>query len=146
MAKSRNGISGDGWSGSRTCCAAGRARHSSRLSAGWASALLNTAFVERVNLTVRQSVAASARRTWSTAQERAQLLLHLEWWRVYYHFVRPHRSLRIALGQPLERGGKRIPQRYRQRTPAMAAGLTSRRWTAREVLAVPLPAEPIDAG
>jgi IS1 family transposase len=46
------------------------------------SGKLNTAFVERVNLTVRQSVAALARRTWSTAQERAQLLLQLEWWRI----------------------------------------------------------------
>jgi len=110
------------------------------------SGKLNTAFVERVNLTVRQSVAALARRTWSTAQEGAQLLLHLEWWRMYYHFVRPHRSLRRALEQPLERGGKRIPQRYRQRTPAMAAGLTSRRWTARDILAVPLPPHPMGAG
>jgi IS1 family transposase len=110
------------------------------------SGRLNTAFVERVNLTLRQSVAALIRRTWSTAQEGAQLLLHLEWWRAYYHFVRPHRSLRITLGQPLWRGGKRIPQRYRQRTPAMAAGLTSRRWTAREVLALPLLLEPMGAG
>ena len=46
------------------------------------SGKLNTAFVERVNLTMRQSVAALARRTWSTAQEGAQLLVHLEWWRV----------------------------------------------------------------
>ena len=40
------------------------------------------------------------------------------------HFVRPHASLRVALGQPLERGGRRQRQRYRQRTPAMAAGLS----------------------
>jgi IS1 family transposase len=110
------------------------------------SGRLNTAFVERVNLTLRQSVAALVRRTWSTAQEVPQLLLHLEWWRACYHFVRPHETLREMLAQPRERGGKRLPQRYRQRTPAMAAGLTSRRWTAREVLAVPLPPEPIGAG
>ncbi len=29
-------------------------------------------------------------------------------------------------------------QRYRQRTPAMAAGRTNRRWTVREVLCCPL--------
>ena len=45
------------------------------------SGKLNTAFVERLNLTVRQSVAALIRRTWSTMQEAPQLLLHLEWWR-----------------------------------------------------------------
>ncbi len=103
------------------------------------SGRLNTAFIERVNLTVRHGVAALARRTWATSQQAPQLLAHLEWWRAYYHFVRPHASLQIALMQPRERGGKLTAQRYRQRTPAMAAGRTHRRWTAREVLSRPLP-------
>jgi hypothetical protein len=110
------------------------------------SGRLNTAFVERVNLTIRQSVAALARRTWATVQDAPHLLIHLECWRGYYHFVRPHAALRVALAQPIGRGGKRVPQRYRQRTPAMAAGLTSRRWTVREVLTLPLPPEPMGAG
>jgi hypothetical protein len=103
------------------------------------SGRLNTAFIERVNLTIRHGVAALARRTWATSQQSPHLLAHLEWWRAYYHFVRPHASLRVALVQPRERGGKLVAQRYRQRTPAMAAGRTNRRWTAREVLACPLP-------
>src|SRR6516162_9746120 len=103
------------------------------------SGRLNTAFIERVNLTVRHGVAALARRTWATAQQSPSLLAHLEWWRAYYHFVRPHESLRVALKQPRERGCKLLAQRYRQRTPAMAAGRTHRRWTAREVLSCPLP-------
>jgi len=103
------------------------------------SGRLNTAFIERVNLTVRHGVAALARRTWATSQQTPQLLAYLEWWRAYYHFVRPHQSLRVALMQPRERGSKRLAQRYRQRTPAMAAGRTNRRWTAREVLSCPLP-------
>jgi len=107
------------------------------------SGRLNTAFVERVNLTIRQGVAGLTRRTWATAQAAPSLLVHLEWWRAYYHFARPHASLRVALAQPRERGGRRVPQRYRQRTPAMAAGLTSRRWTVREVLALPVPPAPV---
>jgi transposase InsO family protein len=103
------------------------------------SGKLNTAFIERVNLTIRHGVAALARRTWATAQQSPQLLAHLEWWRAYYHFVRPHEALRVRLVQPRERGSKLVAQRYRQRTPAMAAGRTHRRWTAREVLACPLP-------
>ena len=67
--------------------------------------------------------AALTRRTWATAQTSTGLLLHLEWWRGYYHFVRPHRGLRVALAQPRQRDGHRLPQRYRARTPAMAAGL-----------------------
>jgi len=106
------------------------------------SGRLNTAFIERVNLTVRHGVAALARRTWATAQQSPHLLAHLEWWRAYYHFVRPHESLRVRLGQPRERGGNRLAQRYRQRTPAMAAGRTNQRWTAGEVLRSPLPPVP----
>jgi hypothetical protein len=103
------------------------------------SGRLNTAFIERVNLTIRHGIAALARRTWATAQQSPPLLAHLEWWRAYYHFVRPHQSLRVALVQAHERGGKLVAQRYLQRTPAMAAGKTNRRWTAREVLSYPLP-------
>jgi transposase InsO family protein len=102
------------------------------------SGRLNTAFIERVNLTVRHGVAALARRTWATTQQAPHLLAHLEWWRAYYHFVRPHQALRVALAQPRERGGNLAAQRYRQRTPAMAAGRTNHRWNVREVLAYPL--------
>ena len=102
--------------------------------------------MERVNLTIRQGVAAVARRTWATAQEAPALLVQLEWWRGYYHFVRPHASLRMALAKPIERGGRRVPRRYEQRTPAMAAGLTSWRWTVRELLLVPLPPTPVGGG
>ena len=129
-----------------------RVTHVMRLGTGAALAValqglglsgrLNTAFIERVNLTIRHGVAALARRTWATAQQAPQLLAHLEWWRAYYHFVRPHTSLRVVLVQPRERGGKLMAQRYRHRTPAMAAGRTSRRWTAKEVLSYPLPPVP----
>ena len=110
------------------------------------SGRLNTAFVERVNLTIRHGVAALARRTWATAQAAPSLLAHLEWWRGYYHFVRPHASLRVPLAQPVERGGRRPARRYRQRTPAMAAGLTRWRWTVRDLLLFPLPPGPVGAG
>jgi hypothetical protein len=103
------------------------------------SGRLNTAYIERVNLTIRHGIAALARRTWATTQKSPHLLAHLEWWCAYYHFVRPHEALRVALMQPRERGGKRLAQRYRQRTPAMAAGRTNRRWNVREAIAFPLP-------
>ena len=106
------------------------------------SGRLNTAFIERVNLTIRHAVAALARRTWATAQQSPHLFAHLEWWRAYYHFVRPHHSLRVAFAEPRARGGNRLAQRYRQRTEAQAAGKTNRRWTAGEVLCYPLPPLP----
>ena len=80
------------------------------------SGRLNTAFIERVNLTVRHGVAALARRTWATAKPAPQLLAHLEWWRAYYHFVRPHVTLRMSLMQPAaargQTGGATVPTTY----------------------------------
>ncbi len=52
------------------------------------SGRLNTACIERVNLTVRHARAALARRTWATAKPAPQLLAHLEWWRAYDHGCR----------------------------------------------------------
>jgi IS1 family transposase len=51
--------------------------------------LIQTAFIERVNLTIRRGVAPLMRKTWSLAQNPEQLLLHIAWWRSYYHFIRP---------------------------------------------------------
>jgi hypothetical protein len=88
---------------------------------GW-SGKLQTASVERVNLTVRQSIAALTRRTWATAQTAVGLQHQVAWWRGYYHFVRPHLGLR---------------QHGRACTPAMAVGLTTHRWTTAEFLGYP---------
>ena len=122
-----------------------RAALTSALQGLGLSGRLNTAFVERVNLIIRQSIAVLVRRTWSTAQVTPQLHAHIQWWQAYYHFSRPHASLRLVLAQPMDRGGKRLPLRYRQQTPAMAAGLTSRRWTVCDLLAVPLLRDPVGA-
>ena len=110
-----------------------------RLMALGLSGKLNTAFVERLNLTLRQGVALLNRRTWGVAQTREGLKVYVEWWRGYYHFIRPHTSLRVALARPIARKGRQIPKRYLSRTPAMAAGVTDHRWTVREFLSYPLP-------
>lgn len=93
---------------------------------------INTSYIERFNLTLRQLVSALKRRTWALAQTREALLNQLEWSRAYYHFVRFHSSL--ALGQE-------VPWAQRGRTPAMAAGLTNHRWRSLDILTMPLVAE-----
>jgi IS1 family transposase len=103
------------------------------------SGRVTTAFVERANLTLRRGVAGLARRTWATAQSAPQLLAHLEWWRAYYHFARPHGGLGRPLAEPVERDGRRLPRRARRRTPAMALGVTDHPWTVVELLTYPLP-------
>jgi len=102
------------------------------------SGRINTAFVERLNLTIRQGVSLLMRRTWGRAKYSPELGLHLLWWRGYYHFVRYHASLRVEFAQPIERKGKQIACRYRSRTPAMAAGLATRRWSVLELISKPM--------
>ncbi len=110
-----------------------------RLRGAGLSGKINTAFVERLNLTIRQCVSKLTRRTWGPAHFSPELMDHLEWWRGYYHFVRYHESLAEVLEHPHKRKGRQQPRRYRHRTPAMAAGLTDRRWTVKELLNYPLP-------
>jgi len=100
---------------------------------------INTAFVERVNLTIRQGVSKLTRRTWGRTQYSSELLEHLYWWMAYYHFVREHESLRVKLGTPQARKGKQRARKYKKRTPAMAAGVTGRRWSVMELISFPLP-------
>jgi IS1 family transposase len=110
-----------------------------RMQAVGLSERINTSFIERLNLTIRQCVSKFTRRTWGPTRYKSELMEHLAWWRSYYHFVRYHESLEVKLSTPIERKGKQRVQRIRQRTPAMAAGLTDRRWAVKELLGYPLP-------
>ena len=82
------------------------------------SVKLNTSFVERLNLTIRQGSAYLGRRTICQARQKECLNDHLELLRCHYNFVRPHRALKF---------GREV------RTPARQAGLTSRALTLREI-------------
>jgi hypothetical protein len=82
-------------------------------------------------------VSKLTRRTWGTAHYASELVEHLYWWLAYYHFVRNHESLRLKLDQPLLRKGQQRPLQYRRLTPAMAAGLTAKRWSVMELLSYP---------
>jgi transposase InsO family protein len=91
---------------------------------------IQTAFIERVNLTIRQGIAPLHRKTWSLAKSQQSLLIHVHWWRSYYHLARPHESLRVRIPG--------LKRRYRQRPPAMAAGFTDHIWTVGEIISLPL--------
>jgi IS1 family transposase len=111
----------------------------SRLKANGLSGNINTSFIERANLTIRQSVSKLTRRTWGPSQLSSELEDHLYWWLAYYHFARPHESLRVRMEEPVQRKGKQRPRQYQKMTPAMAAGLVDRRWSVRELINYPLP-------
>ena len=77
------------------------------------SETLNTSFVERLNLTIRQGSAYLRRRTPCHARREDHLRGHVELLRCHYNFVRPHRSLKFG--------------RESRTPPAMQAGLVSAR-------------------
>jgi IS1 family transposase len=107
---------------------------------------INTAFVERINLTIRQHVAAVGRRVSTLCKGAAGLRQQLVLYQVYYNFCLPHASLRLPLPQPEPTHGHGSAKRWQPRTPAMAAGLTDHVWSLREVLLFRVPPWPQPAG
>jgi IS1 family transposase len=106
---------------------------------GWT---INTAFVERLNLDLRQRVAAIGRRVNTLCQGAAGLQQQLVLFQVYHNFVLPHASLRQPLTAPMAPNGKGSAKVGRPCTPAMAAGLTDHVWSLTEVLRYRVPPWP----
>ena len=94
---------------------------------------ITTSLIERLNLTLRQENATLTRKTLAFAKDEDQLRAHLALQVAYYHFVRPHLSLRRRLSHPERVRGKTC-RRWTKRTPAMAAGITDRLWSLHELL------------
>jgi hypothetical protein len=92
------------------------------------SGQIQTAYVERLNLTIRHSVAALRRRTWALAHSVRTLRWRVALAAACTNFCRPHFSLRMAIG-----GG-----RYRQRTPAVVLGVTGHQWSVEEFITRPV--------
>ena len=89
---------------------------------------INTAYVERQNLTMREENGRLSRKTLAFSKTRRDLQRQLDFWRAHANFVRPHRSLRI----PAPKGSG--PRRWLPRTPTMAVGITDHVWTLEELL------------
>jgi len=103
---------------------------------------LNTAFVERLNLDIRQRVAAVGRRVNTLCQGEDGLRQQLVVYHAYYNFCLPHASLRQPLLVPEPTNGSGSAKRWRPCTPAIAAGLTDHVWTLQEVLLYRVPPWP----
>lgn len=92
-----------------------------------------TSLLERLNLTMREDNAPLSRKTLAFGKDEDELRAHLALYVAYYHFVRPHLSLRAPLPVPIPVRG-RTSRRWQRRTPAMATGLTDHVWSLRELL------------
>jgi len=82
------------------------------------SKTIHTAFIERLNLTMRKSLSCLQRKTNSAAKTRETLEARVDLLQVYYNFVRPHRSLKV---------GREL------RSPAQQVGLVTRVLSWRDV-------------
>jgi len=110
---------------------------------GWQS---NTACIERLNLSMRQHVAALGRRVTTLCKHEDGVRQQVTLSHVSYNFCLPHASLRVPWPQPLPTKGTGSAKQWRPSTPAMAAGLTDHVWTLREVLLFRVPPWPQPAG
>ena len=95
---------------------------------------INTAFIERLNLSIRQHVAALGRKVISLAKTKLGLEAQLSLCQTYHNFCLPNSSLRLPLPEPQPTKGDGSPKKWQQRTPAMAAGVTDHIWRMEELL------------
>jgi len=98
--------------------------------------------IERLNLDIRQRVAAVGRRVNTLCQGEAGLQHQLALFHVYYNFVLAHGSLRQPLQVPALTNGRGSAKVWQPCTPAMAAGLTDHVWRLQEVLLFRVPPWP----
>jgi hypothetical protein len=110
---------------------------------GWQ---VQTAFVERLNRDIRQHVAAVGQRVSTLCKGEDGVRHQLSLYQSYYNFCLPHSSLRQPLPLPEPTKGTGSAKQWRPCTPAMAAGLTDRVWTLREILLFRVPPWPQPAG
>jgi IS1 family transposase len=104
--------------------------------------VINTAFVERFNLTLRQHLPALGRKVISLAKTETGLSHQLSLGQAYYNFCLPHWALRLPLPEPQPTKGSGSPKQWQPRTPAMAAGLTDHCWQLEQLLLLRVPPWP----
>jgi hypothetical protein len=103
---------------------------------------INTSFIERLNLGFRQHVAAMGRRVTTLCKHEAGLRQQLTLFQVSHNLVLSHASLCVPLPELEPVPGTGAIKRWPPRTPALAAGLTNRVWSVREVLLYRVPPWP----
>jgi IS1 family transposase len=79
---------------------------------------VNSSFIERLNLTIRQGCAYLGRRTACHARDEVLFDDNIELQRCYYNFIRPHSALKF--GQEI-------------RTPGVQAGLVKKKLSFRDI-------------
>ncbi len=101
---------------------------------GAAGAVINTAYIERLNATFRAHLTAPVRRTRAAARQTATLEAGMWLVGTCYNFCWVHDSLRRPRSAADPPGTQWVA-----RTPAQAAGLAAHPWSVHELLVFPVP-------
>jgi len=94
---------------------------------------INTSYVERINLTIRNSLARFIRKGMNYSKDDLMHSIAIDLFQAWYNFVKPHKSLRLIVNC-----GKK---RWLQRTPAMAQKLTDHIWSLKELMTFRVPVQ-----
>jgi transposase-like protein len=97
---------------------------------------INTAYIERLNATFRQRLNILARRTRTLVRQPETLQAGMYVVGCIYNFCTYHKSLRLPYFL------SEHSQRWLQRTPAIAAGLTDHRWSIEQLFRFKVPPNP----
>jgi transposase-like protein len=95
---------------------------------------ISTSLIERLNQTFRHALSPLVRKSRSFCKAREQMRRRVVFFHTFYNFARPHMSLRVEIPAQDRVSKGMIQPKWRQRTPAMAAGLTDHVWMFRELL------------
>ena len=109
-----------------------------RSTQGATTAVINTAYIERLQATFRSRLAPLVRRSRAAAPQKVTLEAGMWLVGTVYNFCRVHRSLRL----PNEAGMVAGTHHWIERTPAQAAGLTDHCWSLYELLVFAVPPSP----
>jgi hypothetical protein len=88
---------------------------------------INTAYIERDNLTLRQELHRLARKTLGFSKNRRELQNALDFIDAYDNFVKPQGALRL-------KAQSKENQVWIPRTPVMAAGISNHVWPLEDLL------------
>ena len=94
---------------------------------------IGTSYVERINLTIRTSLARFIRKTMNFSKTMKMHQKAFDLFQAWYNFIKPHKSLRLKIDS-----GNR---KWFQRTPAMAEGITDHIWSLKELLTFRVPVQ-----
>lgn len=92
---------------------------------------INTAYIERLNLTIRNSLARFVHKSMNCSKILGRHTHAMNFFQAWYNFIKPHKSLRIRV----DLGRKK----WMERTPAMAEGLTDHVWTIKKLMTFRIP-------